>query len=91
MENGLADATGGFIDALRAAKAAAGIPETEEVELLYYPRRKTWAEKLADALTARMAPHLGATLPAELRAVRAQYPFAKPGILALMPEVILIR
>ncbi len=43
---GLVDELGGFDTALRLAKKAANIPESEEVKLLTYPRPKTLAETL---------------------------------------------
>jgi len=87
VENGLVDELGGFREAIEAAKAAVGIPKAEEVELVFYPRRKTLAERLAEALATR----LSSSLAAELRTALALPPFTRPGVLALMPEEIVIR
>ncbi len=86
-ENGLVDELGGFLEAIDAAKAATGIPKDAEVQLVFYPRRKTLAERLAEALATRLLPPFAA----ELRAALALSPFARPGVLALMPEEIVIQ
>jgi len=91
VENGLVDQTGGFMAAIAAAKEAAGIPAGEEVQLLHYPRAKPFAERLAEALSARMAMETRLPGEAELRAAFAVFPFVEGGALALMPEMIRIE
>jgi protease IV len=43
---GLVDELGGYDTALKLAKKAAGIPESEEVRIAVYPSPKTWLETL---------------------------------------------
>ena len=43
---GLVDELGGYDTALKLAKKAAGIPESDEVNIVVYPRPKTWFEAL---------------------------------------------
>jgi protease-4 len=43
---GLVDELGGYDTALKLAKKAAGIPESDDVRIAVYPRPKTWLETL---------------------------------------------
>lgn len=91
LANGLVDDTGGFAAAVRAAKLAAGLRDTDEVTLVYYPRRKPFAERIVEALTARVARD---AVPAPVRqwaAALPLHPFTDPGVLALMRERVVIR
>lgn len=90
-EIGLVDETGGFLAAIDAAKTAAGIPASEEVELLHYPRPKPFAERLTEALTARLVTPPRLPAGEEIRAALAVLPFVDGGVLALMPETIRIE
>ncbi len=88
--NGLVDQIGGFIDAIRAAKVASGLKVDEPVELSFYPRHKSIAERLAEALSSR-AEQLDMPWRDELRAALALTPFHTPGPLTLMPQVVSIH
>lgn len=87
-ENGLVDELGGFMAATQAAKTAAGIDAKQEVELVYYPRRKSLLERLSDALGGKSTDLPGAWQQV-LRTVAA--PFADGSLLTLMHERIEIR
>lgn len=67
---GLVDELGGFPAALRLAKQAARIPETEEVNLRVYPEKRGTLELLIDRLLA-----LGSE-PATVRAIELLRPLA---------------
>ncbi len=88
--NGLVDEFGGLTAALSAAKADAGIPESEKVQLVFYPKRKALVERLAELLQARIV----AAMPQwwqHLRALMPAYEFPDGSILTLMPGVFEIR
>ena len=57
LELGLVDALGGFPEAIRLAKAAAGIDADSPVQLRLFPRARTPLELVVDALTGRAAPN----------------------------------
>jgi protease-4 len=90
VDNGLVDDLGGFFAAIDAAKAAAGIPATEKVELVFLPRPKGIVERLSSLLGTRLlgAPPLWWT---RLRELAAPYRFPPGSILTLMPLEIEIR
>ena len=50
LEHGLVDALGGLTDAVAMAKAKAGLPEDEEVELVMYPKARGFYDLLSDQL-----------------------------------------
>ena len=56
---GLVDELGGLDAAVRLAKARAKIPANEDVELVLYPRRKTFYEVLSEELGGSRANVLG--------------------------------
>jgi protease-4 len=45
---GLVDELGGYDTALKLAKKAAGIPESDDVKIVVYPRPKTWLESVIE-------------------------------------------
>jgi protease IV len=47
LKIGLIDQLGGYYDALRAAKKAAGIPEDRELEIVLYPRPKNFVDRIS--------------------------------------------
>ena len=88
-DNGLVDELGGFMTAIQAAKQAAGIEATQEVELVFFPRRKPLIERVGELLTARATvelPHAWQQLVQSLAP-----PFADNTLLTLMPESIEIQ
>jgi len=89
-ENGLVDDLGGFTEAVSAAKSAAGIPETERPELVFYPRPKGTVDRLKDLLQTRLA---GAAPKwwQQLTTLIPLYDFPDGSLLTLMPEQIEIR
>jgi protease-4 len=88
-ENGLVDALGGLDTAVRIAKERAGIPAGEDVELVAYPRRRSFYEVLSEQFGggANLWTVLGSR--AEQRAVSALTApvrlFRRGEPLALMP------
>jgi protease-4 len=83
-ERGLVDDLGGFLAAIDAAKAAAEIPTSEKVRLVFYPRHKPLAERLLKFLAVR----LQVSVPAWMRQVDGllkAYEFPPGSILTLMP------
>ena len=88
-ENGLVDALGGLDTAVRIAKERAGIPAGEDVELVAYPRRRSFYEVLSEQFGggANLWTVLGGR--AEQRAVSALTApvrlFRRGEPLALMP------
>ena len=87
-ENGLVDELGGFMAATQAAKTAAGIDAKQEVELVYYPRRKSLVERIGEALGGRSTDLPGAW-QRMLRTVAT--PFEDGSLLTLMHESVEIR
>lgn len=90
LERGLVDELGGFWDAVEAAKKLAKIDADEEVELVFFPKPKGFAEMFSDVFRARAE----APLPepwARLAAQLGMTPFAPGTILALMPYAIDVR
>jgi len=88
--NGLVDQFGGLTAAIAAAKAEAGIPESEKVPLVFYPKRKPLLERLTNLLQARVV----AAMPQwwqQLRALMPAYDFPEGSVLTLMPGVFDIR
>ncbi|HVO26785.1 MAG TPA: signal peptide peptidase SppA [Candidatus Margulisiibacteriota bacterium] len=88
-ENGLVDELGGFAAATQAAKKAAGIDPKQEVELVYYPRRKSVLERLSEALGSGKSTDLPAAWQQVLRA--AAVPFEDGSLLTLMPQAVDVR
>jgi protease-4 len=92
VDVGLVDEIGGLHDAVRAAKVAANIPETEEVNLVFYPRHKTLVERMIERLGTAVI-----RVPREIDALRTwtaamgAFPLTQPAVLAIMPEFIVIR
>ncbi|MEM1106775.1 MAG: signal peptide peptidase SppA [Pseudomonadota bacterium] len=67
LENGLVDSIGGFRDAIDVAKSEAGIDVETDVQLVYYPARRTGLEALegvfgVSAQTAESAARLNALM-----------------------------
>jgi protease-4 len=90
QQNGLVDELGGFTAAVSAAKSAAGVPESERLDLVFYPRPKGYVERLTDLVGTR----LGGVPPAwwrQLRELMPLYDFPDGSLLTLMPERIEIR
>ncbi|HOK48415.1 MAG TPA: S49 family peptidase, partial [Bryobacteraceae bacterium] len=52
---GLVDELGGFSTALKLARQAAGIPDTEGVRIVVFPRKKTTFEAFMDLLSGRQS------------------------------------
>lgn len=48
LELGLVDAMGGLSDAVRYAKQAAGLPDSKDIRLELFPKKKGWFEALLD-------------------------------------------
>jgi len=88
-ENGLIDELGGFQVAIRAAKAAAGIAATQEVELAYYPQAHGFLDRIGGFLSGHAAVELPPTWQHVLQ--RLLPPFSEGSWLTLMPEVVEIR
>jgi len=87
---GLVDELGGFTTAINAAKSLVGIPESEPVELVFYPKHRPILERLSRLLAARIVGEM----PAWWSAVRASFPpvdVPDGSLLTLMPERIVIR
>jgi protease IV len=89
-ENGLVDDLGGLDAAIQAAKKEAGIPETEKVQLVFYPE--------PEGFLGRVQQYLGATIEEttpgwwrQLRSAAAAYDFPEGSILTLMPQVVEIH
>jgi protease-4 len=88
-DNGLVDALGGFAAAVQAAKRAADIAATQEVELVFYPKRETLIEQVAEILNLRAADVVPDRLRSVLRSVTV--PFEAGTVLTMMPESIDVR
>ncbi len=88
-ENGLVDELGGFTAAIQAAKHAAGIEATQEVELVFYPKRKALLERIGELLGARATIELPHAWQQALQAVGL--PFEAGTLLTIMSEVVEIR
>jgi protease-4 len=90
VERGLVDEIGGFLAAINAAKTAVGIPVEEKVGLVFYPRQKSFLQRIGKALGTRMM----AAAPAWWRQIEratVAWKFAPGSVLTLMPEEISIR
>lgn len=88
-ENGLVDELGGFTAAIQAAKQAAGIEATQEVELAFYPQPRTFIERVGELLSARISV---AIPPPWQRVLYALVPpFHGGSLLTLARETIEIR
>ncbi len=86
-ENGLVDELGGFMAATQAAKRAAGIDPKQEVELVYYPRRKSLLQRVGEALGSGKSTDLPEAWQQVLRTVVP--PLGEKGpLLTLMPHAI---
>lgn len=89
-DNGLVDELGGLDAAIKAAKKEAGIPESEKVELIFYPEPEGFLARVQQYVGAR----LDETTPRwwrQVRAAAAAYDFPEGSILTLMPQTIEIR
>ena len=90
FENGLVDRLGGLFTAIEVAKTEAGIPLDEKAELIFYPKQKSFFERVGNFFGARVI----GTSPAIWQQVRSQmvpYRFPPGSILTLMPQQIRIR
>jgi protease-4 len=88
--NGLVDALGGFLDAVAAAKTEAGLPVDERLELVFYPKPKSFIERFSELLWLRA----NGSMPTWLQRVRhlvPLYDFPHGSLLTLMPARIEIR
>lgn len=89
VEQGLVDELGGFWDAVDAAKELAGLDAGAEVELVFYPRPKPFAERVAESLGMSAETRLPEPLA---RIIGTLVPPFTPGtILTMMPYVIDVR
>jgi protease-4 len=88
-ENGLVDEIGGFLAAIQAAKKAADIEPTQEVELSYYPRPKGVLERLSELLSARATVAVPRAWQQTFRALLPQ--FENGALLAMMPQIVEVR
>jgi protease-4 len=84
-ENGLVDELGGFMAATQAAKAAAGIDAQQDVELVYYPHRKSLIERVSEAISGQ-STDIPTAWQQALRAVAL--PFEDGALLTFMRERI---
>jgi protease-4 len=93
-DNGLVDELGGLDRALALAKERAKIPEQSGVEVVTYPRAKSFYEMITQGLSAGsdaavnawVARHISARELTALRAMRGPFAQFRPGeLLALMP------
>jgi protease-4 len=89
VEQGLVDELGGFWDAIDAAKELAGLDVSEEVELVFYPRPKPFAERIAESLGMSAETRLPEPLARILGTLVP--PFAPGTILTMMPYAIDVR
>lgn len=90
LERGLVDELGGFWDAVAAAKQLAEIDAGEEVELVFFPKSKGFAEMLSDVF--RVRPEASLPEPwARLAAQLGMTPFVPGTVLTLMPYAIDVR
>jgi protease-4 len=89
-DNGLIDELGGLLDSIDAAKRAIGLNVAEKVEVVFYPRSRGLFERLADALTTRVATRAPVWL-GRLRGALAAFEWPDGSILTLMPQQIEIR
>src|SRR5574337_1522669 len=81
-ENGLVDELGGFMTAVQAAKQAAGIEASKEVQLVFYPHAKGLLDRVGDLLGARALTPVPPQLRDVLRATA--FPFPDGSMLTLM-------
>jgi len=88
-ENGLVDELGGFAAAIQAAKQAAGIDASKEVELVFYPQPKSLVERLGQLLGARATIDVPAPWRRALQAVTL--PFEDGALLTLMRQIVDVR
>lgn len=88
-ENGLVDELGGFVAAIQAAKQAAGIEATQEVQLAFYPKRKGLLARFGELLGTHAALEIPPAWQQVLRQVAL--PFDDGSLLTLMPESIEVR
>jgi protease-4 len=88
-ENGLVDELGGFATAIQAAKEAAAIAPTQEVEITFYPRPKSLLERVGSWLDTDTA----VSFPASWRRALASLspPFEAGSVLTMMRESIEVR
>jgi len=85
-DNGLVDELGGFMTAIQAAKTAAGISPTQEVELTFYPKAKGLLEQVSDVLSVRATIELPQSWQ---RVLRTLLPAFEDGtLLTMMPETV---
>jgi protease-4 len=90
VERGLVDEIGGFLAAINAAKTAVGIPVEEKVGLVFYPRQKSFLQRIGKAFGSRVM----AAAPAwwqQIERATVAWKFAPGSVLTLMPEEIRIR
>ena len=88
-ENGLVDELGGFLAAIQAAKQAANITPSSEVQLVYYPKAKSLFERVGQLFGADAVVELP---PAWRRLLAAALPPYDPGsLLTAMRESVNVR
>lgn len=88
-ENGLIDELGGFLAAIQAAKEAAGIEATQEVELAYYPQPQGILDRVSAMMSGRALVEIPPAWQHALRQLLS--PFQDGSVLTVMPEVIEVR
>jgi protease-4 len=95
-KNGLVDALGDLDTAVMIAKDKAGIPEDEEVQYVYYPKKKTLADIIREGeFLDRIAWMFWERLPRQLRDTversRASHVFEDEPVLLLAPDHIVVE
>lgn len=87
---GLVDQLGGLLAAIEEAKLAAKIKPAEKVELVFYPRKKAFLERLTDYIATRAAVRLPGWFTRMNEAALA-FRFPEGSVLTLMPQKIRVR
>lgn len=82
----LVDQLGGLDEAISKLKELAGIPEKEEVEIVFYPRRKTVFEKIFSMADLESSKELKSIL-----SFINSIPHSRGEVLALMPFLIIVN
>ncbi len=85
--NGLVDKLGGLLDAIDEAKVAIGVEPSDKVELVMYPRAKSWVERVSEALSTGVRVRAPSWW-SKVRKSLAAYDFPDGSILTLMPQHI---
>ena len=89
-DNGLVDKLGGLLDAIDEAKVAIGVDPRDKVELVMYPRARTWVERLAEVMSTRVSVKMPSWL-SRIRRAFVAYDYPDGSVLTLMPQEIVIQ